>query len=320
MISVVIPVYRNSETLPALLSALAELHRELAGELEAVFVVDGSPDDCQLQLATQLPTVSFPAQLLVLSRNFGAFAAIRAGMAAARGERIAVMAADLQEPPGLILEFDRRLRTLDHDVAIGQRLARQDPLLPRLLAQTFWRLYRRWVQPEIPAGGVDVFAVQRSVRDHLLALGESNSSLVGLLFWVGFRRVLVPYQRQARAGGKSAWTWRKKLRYLADSVFSFTDLPIRVLLWLGWLGLSATLGLGLVVLIARTAGQIPVPGYAATVLLILAFGGLNCLGLGIIGSYVWRTFENTKARPNFIVATHLKFPSPSTSEGPPTHG
>lgn len=308
MISVVIPVYRNSETLPALLTALAGLHLDLDGGLEAVFVVDGSPDDSYLQLAARLPAERFPSQLLALSRNFGSFAAIRAGLAAARGDRFAVMAADLQEPPELILEFDRVLRGGEHDVAIGRRTGRIDPLPTRLLARAFWAGYRRLVQSEVPAGGVDVFACDRHVRDHLVALGEANSSLVGLLFWVGFRRVLVPYRRRRRAGGRSAWTLRGRLRYLGDSVFSFTDLPIRWLLWIGSCGFAAAVVFGLIVVVARVGDRIEVPGYAATVLAVTGLGGLNCLALGIIGSYVWRTFENTKQRPNFIVASHRVFP------------
>ncbi len=308
MISVVIPVYRNSGNIPHLLEALEGLHRDLQGNLEAVFVVDGSPDDSYLQLATRLPGVSFQAQLLTLSRNFGSFAAIRAGLEAARGDRFAVMAADLQEPPELIAEFDRILCAGEHDVAVGQRTARRDPLPTRLLSKTFWAFYRRFVQPEIPEGGADVFACQRNVRDHILRLRENNSSLVGLLFWVGFRRATVAYERTERAIGKSAWTLRKRLRYLTDSVFSFSDLPIRLLVRIGLMGLALSLVFGLVVIAAKFSGAIPVPGYAATVLAVTFFGGLNCFGLGIIGGYVWRTFENTKQRPNFIVASQRVFP------------
>jgi glycosyltransferase involved in cell wall biosynthesis len=318
MISVVIPIYRSSGNVPDLLAALDEVHRGLAEGLEAVFVVDGSPDDSYLELAKRLPHASYPAQLLGLSRNFGSFAAVRAGLEAATGERFAVIAADLQEPPELIAEFDRILRRGEHDVAVGRRTARRDPLATRLSSEVFWGLYRRFVQPEIPPGGVDVFACQRHVRDEILRLRESHSSLVGLLFWVGFRRAEVDYVRRARTVGRSAWTLRKRLAYLTDSLFSFSDLPIRLLLLVGVVGLLAGSVFGLVVVVARVFGAIPVPGYAATVLAITFFGGLNCLGLGIIGGYVWRTFENTKRRPNFIVASRRVFPdgaAPARQDG-----
>jgi polyisoprenyl-phosphate glycosyltransferase len=310
MISLVIPVYGNAANLSDLLAALEGLHRELEGGLEAVFVIDGSPDDSYRQLAERLPRAGFPAQLLALSRNFGSFAAIRAGLEAARGERFAVMAADLQEPPELIVEFDRILRAGEHDVVVGRRTSRHDPPAARLASRAFWVLYRRFVQPEVPPGGVDVFAGQRRVRDQILRLREANSSIVALLFWTGFRRAEVPYERRRRGAGRSAWTLAKRFRYLADSVFGFTDLPIRLLLWVGALGLGTSVLFALAVIAARLSGAIVVPGYAATVVAITFFGGLNCFGLGIIGGYVWRAFENTKERPGYIVASRELYPAP----------
>lgn len=309
MISVVIPVYRNAASLPDLLAVLEDLHRRLEDGLEAVFVVDGSPDDSHRQLADRLPQAGFPAQLLALSRNFGSFAAIRAGLEAARGERFAVMAADLQEPPELILEFDRILRAGEHDLVVGLRASREDPLSARLASRAFWGLYRQFVQPEVPPGGVDVFACRRRLRDQILRLREANSSLVGLLFWAGFRRAEVPYERRRRASGRSAWTLAKRSRYLVDSVFGFSDLPIRLLLWAGALSLGTSVLLTLAVIVARLSGAIAVPGYAATVVTITFFGGLNSFGLGIIGGYVWRAFENTKRRPGYIVASREVYPA-----------
>ncbi len=314
VISLVIPVYRNADSIPELLEALDQLNRRFAGDLEAVFVVDGSPDESLAHLNRALPGVSFRSQLLSLSRNFGAFGAIRAGMTAARGEYVAVMAADLQEPPDLVERFYEQLETGRYDVAIGQRTGRQDPGLSRLAAATFWKVYRRFVQPEFPPGGVDVFACTRVVRDHLVELNESSSSLIALLFWVGFRRVFVPYERRARQTGKSSWTFAKKLRYLSDSIFSFSDLPIRLLMYSGLLGLVASMVLGVVVVTAKLAGDIPVPGYAATVFIVSFFGALNCFGLGLIGGYVWRSFENTKLRPNFIIAQSETFDAKTASD------
>jgi glycosyltransferase involved in cell wall biosynthesis len=307
MISLVIPVYRNAENLPALLDALADLRRQLRDELEVVFVVDGSPDDCYERLRATLPGRPGPTQLLLLSRNFGSFAAIRAGLEAGRGDRFAVLAADLQEPPELIRRFEERLASGTCDVVIGERVSRADPLLSRLGSRLFWAAYRRFVQPEIPPGGVDVFACTKQVRDEILQLHEANSSLVGLLFWVGYRRALVPYRRRARAAGRSAWTLAKKLRYLSDSIFSFSDLPVRVLFRIGLGGTFASVAGAAVVLAAKLTSRITVPGYAATVLTVAFFGAFNCLGLGIIGGYVWRTLENSKRRPNYLVARRTTY-------------
>lgn len=307
MISVVIPVYRNSENIPLLLPVLEKLNEDLGGDFEAVLVVDGSPDDSYRLLRNRLPTARFKSILLELSRNFGSFAAIRAGLAAARGKYFAVMAADLQEPPELILRIQGKLVSGECDVVVGQRTGRQDPVMSTILSRVFWNLYRRFVQRDLPEGGVDIFGCSMAVRNQILELRENNSSLIGLLFWLGFRREYLPYQRRERTVGKSAWTFEKKLRYLNDSIFSFSDLPIRLLFRIGVLGLVWSAMFALIVIIWKLTGNVRVPGYAATVLVVTFFGALNCFGLGVIGGYVWRTFENTKFRPTHIVASRLIF-------------
>ena len=297
LLTLVIPVYKNQDSLHDLLVAIERLSVRLDGALETVFVVDGSPDLCYEMLRDDLPRRPIRTKLVLLSRNFGSFAAIRTGLLHGNGERFAVMAADLQEPPELVLEMDRALRADDVDVVVGVREARHDPFLSRLPAQIFWGLYRRFVVHDMPPGGVDVFGCNREFRDTLLQLQESHSSLIAQIFWLGFRRKTLAYIRQPRAHGSSAWTLRKKVNYLMDSVFAFTDLPIRMLMRTGAFGAAVAALFGLAVTIARLTGSISVPGYAMTAILIVFFSALNLLSLGIVGSYAWRAYENTKARP-----------------------
>ena len=308
MNSLIIPVYKNAENIPSLLLALQDLNQQIAG-LEVVFVVDGSPDSSASLLTQLLPTSGLRSQLLLLSRNFGSFAAIRAGLQAARGERFAVMAADLQEPPELVITFFKVLESESVDIVIATRDSRADPLLSRLASNIFWKLYKKFVVPEMPEGGVDVFACNRTFRDHLLQLDESHSSLVALLFWMGFRRKVVSYTRLARDHGKSAWTFKKKYIYFKDSIFSFTDVPIKLLSWIGIVGILLSVIMALAVLLGKLMGWVIIPGYSATVLTIIFFGALNLLGLGIIGTYAWRTYENTKRRPSALVMTQVDFSS-----------
>ena len=165
--SLVIPVYRNEGSIPELLRTARELDEKLERELEVVFVVDGSPDRSAELLQAELPISGLKARLLMLSRNFGSFAAIRAGLAEASGPYFAVMAADLQDPPEAVLEFFRVLAEERVDVVIGKREGRGDPLLSRWASQLFWYLYRRLVQPEMPPGGVDMFGCNLFFRDRL---------------------------------------------------------------------------------------------------------------------------------------------------------
>jgi len=307
MLSLVIPVYRNEASLPDLLAALQEMARALPEPMEVVFVVDGSPDRCHDILRERLPATGLTATLILLTRNFGAFAAVRAGLEHARGDSFAVMAADLQEPPELVPQMHALLAGGEVDVVVAERALRHDPPWQRWQAQLFWAWYRRYVVPEMPPGGVDIFACNKPFRDALLKLGESRSSLIAQIFWLGFRRASVPYVRQPRRHGASAWTWRKKMAYLSDSVFAFTDLPVRLLTRVGALGMVVALALALAVLLAKLMGQIDVPGYAMTLIAILFFGALNLLSVGIVGTYAWRAYENTKQRPQAVVLREQRF-------------
>lgn len=300
--SVIVPVYKNEDSIVRLIDTLNAMNESLDNDMEVVFVVDGSPDKSFELLKKALSKINFPAQLLTHSRNFGSFAAIRTGLIAARGEYFGVMAADLQEPPDLLITFFRSLSADECDVAVGSRQGRKDPMLSRLSSAIFWGMYRRLIVPEMPSGGVDVFGCNRQFRDQLVQLEESHSSLIALIFWLGFRRKLVSYERRERQEGKSAWTLKKKVDYMLDSIFSFTDYPIHLLIKIGAMGSIMAIIMGLFVLIAKLIGAIDVPGYAATVIVVLIFGTLNLLGLGLVGSYAWRTYANTKQRPLAVVA------------------
>jgi glycosyltransferase involved in cell wall biosynthesis len=242
-----------------------------------------------------------------LSRNFGSFSAIRIGLQKAAGPYFAVMAADLQEPPELILAFFDELAKDQADVVVGTRVSREDPFLSRVGSQLFWFFYRKLVQPELPPGGIDVFGCNAAFQRELLKLEESHSSLVGLIVWLGFRRKSIPYQRLRRRHGRSAWTFARRLRYLADSSFSFSDLPIKVLLWLGSAGLVISIIFSIILVWSRLTGRIQVPGYSPIVLTIIFFGSINLICLGIVGAYVWRVYENTKKRPGAVVLREMQF-------------
>lgn len=305
--SLIIPVYKNEESIPALLTELEKMNDHLRQKLTVTFVIDGSPDNSYGALKALLPQAKFRATLIQHSKNFGSFAAIRTGLQFAEGPLFAVMAADLQEPPALIRSFFAALESNQCDIAYGQRKARKDPFLTRLNSTIFWRFYRAFVIKDIPDGGVDIFACNLSARNEVLRFSESHSSLVAQLFWVGFRRKAIEYERLPRLQGKSAWTFSKKLNYLLDSIFSFTDLPIKALISIGFLGVFTSIMLATLVIAFKYFGKIPVSGYTALLITIVFFGALNLLGIGIIGSYVHRAYENTKMRPLSIVMANEKF-------------
>ncbi len=301
MLSLVIPVYKNEENLPRLLRELEAFGERFANPLEIVFVVDGSPDASFRMLSERLPSFPLNTQLIELSRNFGSFSAIAAGLRFGKGDFFAVLAADLQEPLELLIEFYRVLLSGEADIAFGYRVSRADPWWSQFLSECFWTVYRHVVVKDMPRGGIDVFACTRQVRDELVKLREVQTNLIALLFWLGFRRQFVPYQRQARLEGRSAWTFRKKLRYAVDSIFNFTDLPLRALLFIGASACLLALVATVVVMVAWLRGAIPVLGYTPLMLVIAFFGGSFSLALGVVGQYIWLSLQNTRRRPAFVV-------------------
>jgi glycosyltransferase involved in cell wall biosynthesis len=301
MLSIVIPVFRNEKNIDRLVQELNRIAALAPMPIEAVLVVDGSPDRSLELLQRALPGAAFSSVLVSLSRNFGAFNAVRCGLELASGDYIAMIAADLQEPADLALTFLEKLRRDEADIVFATHSSRDDLWFDEVSSRAFWALYRLWVLPELPAGGVNAIGCSKMVRDRLLQLREPTTNLIALFFWLGFRRAYVPYDRQRRLHGRSAWTLAKKLRYGFDSLFSFTDLPIRLLLLLGVVGAVTAVVFAVLLLSASLAGRITVPGYAPTVLIVTFFGSITSLGLGILGQYVWLILQTTRGRPGYVI-------------------
>jgi glycosyltransferase involved in cell wall biosynthesis len=299
--SVVVPVYGNRDSLPELIRRMEKLTVDAPAETELVFVIDGSPDDSAEVLSRELAGSSIRAQVIELSRNFGSFNAIRTGLRHSRGRYIAVVAADLQEPPELVSEFFEKLADGECDVVIGNRVGREDAPSSSMAAGLYWKLYRKAINNDIPAGGVDVFGCTRDVADALVRIREQHTSLVGLLYWVGFRRAYVDYERAERHSGKSGWTFRKKTRYMLDSIYAFTDLPLILLQVVGVVGIVLSLTAAVVVLAGWALGWITEAGYTPLMITLLAATSGLLLGMGVVGSYVWRAYENGKGRPLTLV-------------------
>jgi glycosyltransferase involved in cell wall biosynthesis len=301
--SFVIPVYKNEESLLELLSTLEDTLAGKPFSTEIIFVIDGSPDSSAETLHSIAKSSRLNIKVVTHSRNFGSFAAIRSGLSLAEGSLVGVMSADLQEDPLVVLKLFRSLEIEEADIAFGVRMFRNDPFFSKLVSSSYWHLYRRLINRDIPKGGVDVFACRREVLTQINSMREVNTSLIGLLYWVGYRRVYVEYERNLRKHGKSSWTFKKKLKYMADSVFSFSDLPIRIVRGLGIVGFMFSIFYGTFLVIASIAGKVEVPGYAP-IMLAITFGNSSILiALSILGSYLWRVYENSQGRPVAVITT-----------------
>jgi glycosyltransferase involved in cell wall biosynthesis len=299
-VSIIVPVYYNELNLPVLFSRLFDLaNADLHYDFEYVFVDDGSGDR-SFQLLANLAKRDPRVRAIKLSRNFGANAAVMAGLHYASGDCVAMIAADLQDPPELILQMLRRWEA-GSKVVLATRDDRHDPLLNRLFARSFYWLFRHMAIKAMPSKGCDFVLIDRVVVDLLVQIGEKNPYLIGLILWMGFQPDLICYTRQKREIGKSRWTLSKRVKYFIDALVAFTYTPIRLVSGLG-LAL-ALLGLfgALVVIAGHMSHGFSVPGWASLMVAVLVVSGVQLLTTGIFGEYLWRNFEETRKRPTFIV-------------------
>ena len=275
--------------------------------------MDGSPDNSMGILEERLPAWPVRSTLVELSRNFGSFSAIMAGLQQGAGELF--RSSGGRSPRAARTGFIYGLMVRGEvSVVYGHRTRRADPWWSQFLSECFWGLYRQFAVKDMPKGGVDVFGCTRQVRDRLIELREANTNLIALLLWLGFRRGFVPYERRARMEGRSAWTFGKKFRYAFDSLFNFTDLPIRLLLILGAIGTLGSVFASAVVFGGWALGYVKVLGYTPLMLLVSGFGGLTALGLGVIGQYLWLSLQNVRNRPNFVVKSTEAFVHGETAD------
>ena len=299
-LSLIVAIYKNEENLDNLSFELERIATEIE-DFEVVFVIDGSPDNCENILKNRRKDFSFSSKIVVHSRNFGSQAAVKTGLIYSSKEISAILSADLQEPTELILKFYRHLQSEDVFIAFGLRLSRDDGLIVNMTSKTYWKLYSLLINRDIPKGGVDIFAIKTTARNQLLEMSEKDSFLIAQLFWLGYARVEVPYNRQKRLIGKSQNTFKKRLNYMANSVFNFTALPINLITFLGLAFLIVSFVYSLQILYLALAKAIPVPGFATLVLIMLTGFGVNFICLSVLGAYIWRTFKNTQKRPDAIV-------------------
>jgi glycosyltransferase involved in cell wall biosynthesis len=306
ILSVVIPCYNEEAVIE---TTHQELMQSLSGqefELELIYVDDGSSDQTASilqQLATDCPAV----RLLALSRNFGHQIAVSAGLDHSRGDAVVIIDADLQDPPAVILQMLEQWR-LGFDVAYGQRTDRPAESRFKLItARWFYRLINKMSDTEIPLDTGDFRLLDRRVVEAVKLMPERDRFLRGMISWVGFRQVAVPYSRAARRAGESKYPFSKMLRFALDGIVSFSAQPLRMATWCGTL-VSSMAVLGIVYAVAmRIFTDHWVSGWTFLVVAMLFLGGIQLLFLGVIGEYIARIYQQGKERPLYLVAYRAGF-------------
>ena len=301
LLSVVVPVYYNGLNLPTTVPQLLALEDRMDGTaLELVFVDDGSGDDSLEVLLRFQRAHPDRVRVVKLTRNFGSMAAIQAGLTVARGDCVGMISADLQDPPELFLQM------LDHwrrgvKAVFAVRVGREEPLSQRFFSGAYYALIRKFALAGYPSGGFDFFLIDRQVVADVSAIREKNTNLMSLIFWLGYQPVMIPYNRRVREVGASRWTLSKKIKLFIDSFVAFSYVPIRFLSAIGLIVATTAFMYGTFVFFAWLVNGIPVRGFAP-ILIVLAFtAGIQMTMLGVLGEYLWRTLDETRRRPGYVI-------------------
>ncbi len=299
-VSIVIPVYYNEDNLRPLYADIREKFiNKIDYDYEIVLVNDGSKDK-SYELMQELAAHDSNIKIISLSRNFGSHAAILCGISHCTGDCAVIKAADLQEPTELILEMVESWKK-GNNVVLAVREGRDESKGQAFFANFYYKLVQRIALPEMPDQGFDVYLIDRKVITVLENLDEKNSALTGQILWSGFKTDKVYYKRLAREIGTSKWTLKKKVRLVMDTLFSFTTLPITVVLSVGILSMFIAVIWAMVVIGYKLAGLIDVSGWTTLFILNLFSFGVIMMTLGILGEYLWRTFDASRNRPPYII-------------------
>jgi glycosyltransferase involved in cell wall biosynthesis len=300
-LSIIVPVYFNSESLPFLFEKLLDLEEKLETRqigLELIFVDDGSKDDSLAKLLDFKKTRP-GTRVVKLTRNFGAVRCSKAGLKFVSGDAFIVLAADLQDPPHLILEMVERWHKGSKFV-ICERLTRDDPAVSKFFSRIYYKLIRVFVVPGYPQGGFDMALMDRALLPHL---AESSKSVFTplLAFWLGYQPDVIQYHRPPRLHGKSRWSFSKKVSAFFDVMLGFSITPIRTLSAIGAIVAVCSFLYGLTVVIGALSNRIPVSGFASIVSLMSFLLGLIILMLGMISEALWRISMETNKRPEVVI-------------------
>jgi len=307
MISIIVPCYNEQEALPIFYSEVTKVLQGMDHEYELIFVNDGSKDST-LQILRELGTEDIHVRYLSFSRNFGKEAAMYAGFCHAHGDFVAVMDADMQDPPALLPEMMMILESGEYDSVATRRVSRKgEPPIRSWFARRFYELINRISDADIVDGARDFRLMKRDMVDAIVSMSEYNRFSKGIFGWIGYKTYWMEYENVERVAGETKWNFWKLFKYAIDGIINFSQVPLSIASWFG-LGMTAVAFLMTVfVFVRKLMFGDPVAGWASMVCIIIFIGGIQLFCLGIMGQYIAKTYMETKKRPHYILAeTNIK--------------
>ena len=303
-VSFVIPVYNEESNLPMLVDRIVKIMDNSPIHLEAVLVDDGSRDNSR-QILQQLAISDPRFHIILLSRNHGHQLALTAGLSVARGsEGVFVLDGDLQDPPELLDTFYRKHKE-GYDVVYAIREKRKEVFYKRFAYFIFYRILKKIANIEIPLDSGDFSFISRRVVDVLNKMPEESRFIRGMRTWIGFKQIGIAYDRQERASGDSKYSFSKLVQLALNGIYNFSEFPVKFVMILGGLAISSSVLYLISVIIKKMFFDQVIEGFTALLFVVILFGGIQLLAIGILGEYILRIFFQSKSRPNFIIETEI---------------
>lgn len=301
-LSIIIPCYFNGENIPITKQRLLENEKLFDNDVtfEYVMVDDGSKDNTVEELIKFRNENPGKVKVIKLAGNVGSYNAILAGMNYATGDCCSVIAADLQDPPELMVKMYAHWKN-GIKLVVGNRADREESFAQKAFSNTYHKLIQKFALKNIPDGGFDYVFFDKQLKNEVVKINEKNTNTLYLLAWLNYDMVCIPYTRVKREVGKSRWTLQKKIKLFIDSFISFSYAPLKFISITGiTLGLIAFI-YSLVIIILKFTGDSEPTGWSSMMVVILFVSSFQMIGLGIIGEYVWRNLESSRQRPVFVV-------------------
>ena len=300
LFSIVIPIYFNEKNIPLTYPRLTKLAENISkSNFEFIFIDDGSQDK-SLQELIKLKKKDRRIKIIKLTRNFGSFNAILAGLKYTKGDCVGVISADLQDPPELFIRMFN-LWKKGAKTIMAVRSDRDDPYLSKLASNLYYWLLRKYAIPAMPKGGFDFVLIDKQVVESIRKIEEKNTSLMALIAWLGFNREIVYYVRKKREIGTSKWNFSKKFKLFVDSFTAFSYMPIRMITIVGFIIALLSFLYALLVIYLKFFHKTDVQGWTSLTVIVLFLSGFQLAALGIIGEYLWRNFDESRKRPNYVI-------------------
>lgn len=306
-VSLIVPCYNEEAALPFFYEAVSQVTDRLPDyEFSFIFVNDGSKDGT-LQILRELAKKDKRVQYLSFSRNFGKEAAMYAGFCNATGDYVAVMDADMQDPPSLLPEMIEILEKEEYDSVATRRVTRDgEPPIRSFFARMFYRVINRISEADIVDGARDFRLMKREMVDAIVSMCEYNRFSKGIFGWIGFRTKWLPFKNVERVAGETKWNFWKLFKYSIDGIVNFSQAPLSFASMTGLLFTVVAFLMVIFVFVRKLIFGDPVAGWASTICIVLFIGGVQLLCMGIMGQYLAKTYLEVKRRPHYIVAESNK--------------